>query len=81
VVNNHVALNGVDLPNEKTVDVQITCPNYEVLGSDSLWVGHGEERKIQGCQQKQNLDGFADAVTFRTNWTCPYPRPSSNLKR
>ena len=40
VVDNRVALNGVDLSDEKVVHVKITPPDNEVLAFELFWAWH-----------------------------------------
>jgi hypothetical protein len=72
VVNNHVALNGVNLPDEKAIDVQIACPNHEVFESDSLWVCHGWESKRQGLPTEAGIwvDSQTPCHSERTGPAC-----------
>jgi hypothetical protein len=38
VLSNRVALDGVNLPDEKSVHVKITADDDKVFGFESLWV-------------------------------------------
>jgi hypothetical protein len=41
VINKRVALDGVDLSDEKAIGMKIRSPDHEVFGLESLRVRHG----------------------------------------
>jgi len=57
VVNDRVALDTVDLPDEKTVDVKITASDNEILGSGFLLCRHDEEFRPSTLQNKDETQG------------------------
>ena len=57
VVNDRVALDAVDLPDEKTVDVKITASDNEILGSGFLLCRHDEEFGPSTLQNKDETQG------------------------
>jgi len=60
-VDNRVALNGVDLPDEKAVHVKITPPDNEVLWFElfrawhSLTAGSGASAALRRARRGQRL--------------------------
>jgi hypothetical protein len=57
VVNDRVALDAVNLPDKKTIDVKITASDNEILGSEFLWCRHDQEITLSGLQGKGETPG------------------------